>query len=272
MEKNQIEYLKQQHDFNAWCGCNSLKEGLFIWNYFLSGIELNGWQIQANQELMLAEGLRCIQATWQGQEGNVGAALRVDVYECASRLMAHQYLLQLLGQFQLPGVERQKEIEIGDVAFASYGDSGILFARANCVFFLSNAERKLVSASDIARPFDKQLYREPTVSPKSRPAPKIGQFKTSKSEAGVGEIVTIEIKASAISRKEISAPDRERMERPASARRSPMYKFFSSSGEVLLEQGRPVYKAEAKGHQKITVFAVDADHGVGRQACQLNIK
>ena len=272
MLSEQIEYLKRQHDFNAWQGLNALKEDLFIWHYFLRGSEFQGWQMQSQQQLALTEELRCIQSAWRGQAENTDASIRATIYECPSRLEAHRFLLQLLGQFHLPGVERQKDIEVGDVAFTGRDKTCLLFARANCLFVLHNADRKLVPVHDIARPLDRALYDLPRVSPPSKSAPQIRRFATSVADAGVGESVPLEIETSERPVHPAAMPSQGPATEAAPEKDRLTYKFFSSAGEVLLEQGRPVYKPKSKGRQKITAFVLDAAQGVGSQVCRLNVR
>ncbi len=270
MEKRHLEYLKKHHKFKAWCGCNSLKENLFIWNYFLTGNELPGWQIYSNQPVTIPGWPRFIQSTWRHSEGDIEIALHVDVYECASRVKAHEFMLQLLGQFDLPNVEREGKIAVGDVAFANPTDAIILFARANFVLLLSNAGRELVPVSDIARPFDIELYSKPNIAKKAEAVPGIQRFKTTRMDIRVGESVPLEIEASNLPILETFIPLKRK--NSAQPEQAFYYKFFSSVGEVFLEEGRPVYRSESSGPQELTVFSIAADHDVTTQNCKFNVK
>lgn len=270
MGKKQLEYLKQHHEFEAWCGCNTLKENLFIWNYFLSGSEFPGWQIHSNQPMTVPGWPRFIQSTWRHHEGDIETVLRVDVYECASRVKAHEFLLQLLGQFHLPNVELQEKIAVGDVAFSSPGDAVILFARANYVLLVSNAGRELVAANEVARPFDTELYSKPKKVEGVKVVPEIGRFRASGTEVRVGEGVLLELEVSDMRDSKTS----ERQERgiPAHLERPLCYKFFSRSGDVFLKEGRPFYKPGSAGAQEVKVFAINADRGTASKTCKFNAK
>ena len=89
-----------------------------------------------------------------------GAALSLEVWECASAAAARDLLLALLDEFESPEVERVTgPRSVGDVTFG-YSEHMLLFARANLVVRVSNAGRELVPVEGPARAVEAGLGRQ----------------------------------------------------------------------------------------------------------------
>ena len=253
MDTKMLDDLKQRHAYEKWRASNTIEQNLFIWKFFLSGSEFPGWQIHRIQSVETGGWPPSIQSIWRRHEGETGALLSVDIFEHPSRTAAHEFLVQLLGEFQSPDVTRQEQITIGDVAFAGLGDAFLLFARANLVILIRNAGRDLMPISEVARQFDRDLVSRPEMDG-AKVAPEIRRFESLAREFQVGVSVPLEVEAS------------DPLERPL------WYKFFSRAGEVLLKEGRLVYQPASAGEQEVSVFAINANRGTASQVLRLTVK
>ena len=271
--RQQIDDLKKHHQFKDWCGQTSLKENHFIWRYFLRGNELPGWQNEYNQTIELPEQVRLIQSIWQRPgTDREQTSLRVDTYECASRVEAHEFLIQLLGQFQIPVMERQKEAAVGDVAFANPQETSLVFARANVVIRISNAGRESIPVKQTIHSLDADLANKPV---ELMPAKALARFKATRFEIPrrklrIGQSVALRLKPAEMPQARITAETMTaasgRVEPP------PCYKFFASSGDFFLKADEPYYRPESTGIQKLTAFANYADAGVMRQDIKIKVE
>ncbi|HWW76018.1 MAG TPA: hypothetical protein VNZ44_11500 [Pyrinomonadaceae bacterium] len=243
---SKLEYLKQRYGFEEWRGRDTLQESLLIWKFLPGADDLPGWQPQRVQRVIPPDAEKgsvsesswgrgdepaSIQSLWQQPEGG-GALLRLDTFECASRGEAQQYLLRLLGEFQSPALRRAETIA-GDVAFTFSKETVVLFARANLVLLLRNAGRSVQPLAPLAAQLDQTLTSKPE-SEGQRGVVRIREFDAQ--ELGAGERITLEVS-------EQEGPQQ-------------WYKFFSPSGELRLEAGRPVYVPKAEGPSKVTMFVV----------------
>jgi len=117
---------------------------------------------------------------------------------------------------------------------------------------MRNAGRDLVPVAEVAYQFDKDLASRPkTVGVKV--VPEIRRFQSPALEFRVRVSAPLEVEAS------------DPLERPL------WYKFFSPSGDVLLEEKRLVYRPAFTGPQEVTVFALNANRGTTSQVLQLAV-
>ncbi|HSK72371.1 MAG TPA: hypothetical protein VK892_11780 [Pyrinomonadaceae bacterium] len=239
MEISKVEYLKKHYAFDEWRNRNTLDDNLFVWKFFPSENELAGWQPRRVQRVELPEveksdGPTFIQSIWQGAEDETETLLRVDSFECRSLEDAHEYLLQTLGEFQSPLLKRTEEIA-GDVAFTFPGETTALFARANLVILLRNAGRKVQPVTQLAAKFDETLISKPEREEDGIRKQELNFFdkdlKTGETMSLGADLFETEVEGQ-------------------------WYKFFSSSGEVLLENGNPVYTSKMTGLNKVEVFII----------------
>lgn len=241
MEESKIEYLKKHYAFDEWRGKNTLDENLLVWRFFPSENELTGWQPRRvqrveNPEVERSEGPTVIQSIWQSAERETETLLRVDSFECRSREDAHDYLLQALGQFQSTLLRQTNEIA-GDVAFTFPGETAILFARANLVFLLRNGGRNVQPVTQFATQFDETLIGKPEREEEGVVRKKELDFFNKTFDTG--ETTPLDVPKTEFGRQ--------------------WYKFFSSSGEVTLENGNPVYTAKTTGANKVEVFIIQPE-------------
>jgi hypothetical protein len=180
-------------------------------------------------------------------------------------------LLLLLAQFESPLLARRDDVGIGDVTFALPGQTVVIFARGNLVQMLRNSGRDIVPVDNVAREFDADLVSKPS-TPQSLVAgaviPSITRLNVRAKKVRVGVGVPLDIEASDPQGSEVSTPLRARasaqlMEGAVPQTRPLMYKIFSPlTGSVYRENDRLLYRADARGRQEVTVFAVNANRGV----------
>ncbi|HEY9605196.1 MAG TPA: hypothetical protein V6C85_26560, partial [Allocoleopsis sp.] len=162
----------------------------------------------------------------------------LDVYESNSLIAAHEFLLEFLSTFQSPLMQRQEDSEVGDVAFATPGDTGIVFARANLVISLGNAGRELIPIAEIARQFDQYLFHHPeTAGIKLLPqSPQINSSGTGSQSVNLMPLI---------------------VESLTVEERSQWYKLFYPSGEIVREGERLSYRLTSAELHELTVFAIN---------------
>ena len=268
-ERQLLDDLKQRYAYDAWRDRNTLDENLFVWGFFLSGNECPGWQphrirrieattpaaLEAARDSGLAarESPVAFQSLWKRPEGGTEALLNVNIFECASRTAAHEFLVRLLGEFQSPLIARLEQIPVGDVAFGGPGDAVLLFARANLVHLIQNAGRDLLPVTGVAGQFDREL--------------------TSKPETVEGQIVPALERMRAVSMEaQVDTGVRLELEAPDAAERPLMYKFFSRSGEVLRQRESLIYQSASAGQQEIDVYATTGNGDGARQTLRLSVE
>ena len=250
--------LKWRFEFAAWEQASRLDAELHVWRFRLGGGELAGLapaRIEpalppATSTVMLhvldrdprarearpvatASGPRLSKSFWRPVPPSK-VLINIDVYECASRVAAHETLLQVLGGFQSTKVKRRDDLGIGDVAFAMPGGAAMAFARGNLTHLARNASRETFDVTEIARQLDQRLVRRP---------PPVGRAARAPIEAATG-------------RYRLSAPSaqEERAE-------TPLYlKLFSTAGTFVEEDDQIVlHPAADKGPYELGLVAVYPD-------------
>lgn len=208
-----------------------------------------------------------IQSLWRMPEGHPNALLSVNTFECPSRATAHEFLLLLIAEFQLPLITHRDDLDIGDVAFSGPQDSMVLFARANLVYFVRNADREVVSVFPIAQQLDRDLSTKPSDIQLDR-APRAAAKRKAESppesiEAKVGESVALDVAFLVSPLGVVPTAARsfstEKIEEPATERQL-MYKIFSGPKCDIYEQsGRLMCRAKSAGQEGINIYVIDAN-------------
>lgn len=257
MDARSLAQLQERYSFDEWKGRSTLQENLFVWKFFLTGSEIPGWRPHRIQFVQPDGFPPSIQSIWtQANDKNAddtgSKLLRVDAYECASRSAAHEFLTELLGEFQSPEIKRDDQTSVGDVAFTSDGGYNVLFARANMVLLVQNAERELVPVADVAGGLDAELTRRP--SPDDHAVVPLFERVVVAAEAKTGQRVPIVLEAS------------DPLDRPL------WFKFFTTLGEVVLDGGQPLYTAADSGQDQLTVYAINENRGAASQTVEIRVE
>lgn len=221
------------YQFEKWKGRKKEVGSLFFWNFFLSGSEFPTlWTIHSNKPVRVKGWPPFIRSIWKSAKKDEKVLLRLDVFECSSLNAAHDFLLRHLGEFNLPIMEYQEEFPLGDVAFSSPEGRHIIFSRGNLVVHASNAGSNLISVQETAHQLDLRLLERLEVQLMEQ-SPMISRFIITEAKFHPGITLPLDVKA------------RDPFERPI------FFKFYSNSGEVLLEKDQLVYKPKSTDLQTI---------------------
>ena len=157
-----IELLKQRHDFKAWSGTG--QRAAVIRDVQLGPADIAGWTVVRSQRKADLTPPRS-ESLWRRADGKTtesGPLVRVEVFELPTVEAARAHLLEMLADFQSGEFGRRTDLAVGDVVFGF--DTGLLFARANLVVLVRNAERQIVVVIPIAQAVDAALLRRLSVA------------------------------------------------------------------------------------------------------------
>jgi hypothetical protein len=157
--------LKEEFDFSFWKDLPSTGQ-LFRRpiDKLSEGFSQELWKLHRIRALN-GDNLDMSETIWRSRI-NKDTTLRVLAYKSRSVLDARAFLLNLLGDFHLPVIERRFEVQtnderfvIGDLAFSGPQDRVLLFARSNLVVFLQNAGSIFTSVADFAHDLDLNILK-----------------------------------------------------------------------------------------------------------------
>jgi len=154
MQASEREALKERHRFREWAGKSATPADRAVRKFTLTGDELPGLRLDRVDRREDAQPPR-LTAFWR--RGATQAAVRVDVFECASVNEAHEYLIDALNEFESAGIVRRTDVTLGDVAFGT--DSVALFARANLVVLVRKATPQTEPITPVAQMIDNVILR-----------------------------------------------------------------------------------------------------------------
>jgi hypothetical protein len=276
VEETQLQLLAEEYEFPSWRGsevseppkekCEShyanvvaaaekpstSEQSLFLKNFGFSKDQgsPSGWKPRDVKSYRAEpDPVRVTEAVWSSGDCS-GATLRVITYECSSLASARSFLLALLAEFQVPGIKRRtafilgdKQVTIGDVAFAGQDEVVLLFARANNVIFIQNVGHTPVSVSQFAHELDQDMASNP--EPEKGQEIKMEQFEISSKQACVGDEILIQ-----------TGTECEKETR---------FKFFAPGGQVFLKGDDLMYRPRNAGEQSIIILACKAGQEPARQ-------
>ena len=165
MDKQRAAFLTKRHDAKAWLKPEPRKTNVFIWHFVPAQLEPQDVQQYTTQSHDAKSQIRVTESRYA--KGDV--LLHVTTYECESRAAARQQLLNILGEFQGPLLER-KEVA-GEVSYRVPRDISAVFVRGNVVVAGRNGGRKLTSVASLLKKLDKILTQQRT--PESRTLDKL---------------------------------------------------------------------------------------------------
>jgi hypothetical protein len=149
MQASDRDALKARHDFQAWAGRSTGPAEGVLRNVTFTGTELPGFRLDRADRRETAEPPRL---TMFWRRGESPAVVRVDVFECASREAAHEYLIDALNEFESAGIRRRTDLNVGNVAFGA--PTVVLFARGNLVVLVRKATPQAEPVTSIAGVID----------------------------------------------------------------------------------------------------------------------
>lgn len=247
MDPECADGLKKRHAFDTWCGANASPFDLLVLDYFLHSRAIPGWRMETCEKAVLPAFPPFIQSIWRRTDRSRSMELRIDVYECRSRPAAHEFLIRVLNEYQIPSATRREHLDVGDVAFTGPTDAGILFARANLVVHMASAGRDVVAVTESARLIDRDVYD-------------VEQFAltllapSTPFEAQCGDacpLGLIALKQSA---------------------QLPCRRIFAWGGKIALENDVPNFRADAPGAHEIEAYTEYPGGEVTRQAWSVKVQ
>jgi hypothetical protein len=244
-------FLEKRYDADRWRNTSRLTENLFLWRFLLTGRELPGWRMDKTRSIALTGTPPLIRSLWR--RGESEETISVEVFECASRLAAHRHVVDVLGTIQSTAIERD-EGEVGDVAFVTSPRTLVLFARANVVVFVRNADGPTRPLYDAALDIDRHLITRP--EPGGPVAPEIRQFAIGMPSEVVYAGVAVPVTLSAT----------DPLDRPVA------YSIWSRLGQVRLENGGLIYEATTAGTDLVTAYAVNETAGVATAEIRVDVR
>lgn len=253
MDNSILDPLKERYDYKEWYGRNTLDESLLIWNYTFTGDEFSDWKLSRSQEIQTPGWPPAIQTLWQSVKEEAGALMSITLYQAGARSEAHEFLVQLLGEFQFPNLARLEPGQPGDVAFTPPGETTALFARANLVILMQNGGADIVPMVPLAIRLDKILSRCPEPVEK-QVKPKIQHFSSPTEDLKSGVAVPLDF--------EVVDP----LGRPI------WYMIFSSSGEFRLESGKLEYLPTRVGSHRLRLCAINPNRGAAQEELTINVE
>ena len=153
-QPSDMDRLKQRYRFDEWKAPEAADGGRSPAIIF-AGDELPEWRL-VRQTRRQPEGHPILVRTmWQGDSPD--ASMGIDLHECASSNEAREYLLLRLGEAQGPALTRSEVLDAGEVAFATPGNTMVVFVRDSIVAALHAAGRRVVPVGEAARSLDRFL-------------------------------------------------------------------------------------------------------------------
>jgi hypothetical protein len=248
-----IEQIKKRFDYDRWCNHTNLEQELFIWNYFFSGNELPGMERKHEQKIIIPGWPQSYQTVWCSEYYKEDALLRFDVYECSSRSSAHEFIVYLLKEFQLPLIGRESSGEIGDICFHGQKDEVLLFGRANLVFMVSGIGKVSLPISELMHRYDNDLRSQPDTNESHFAKFNIRNLKFVFPSDDYKGQVPLEFEIYDINNEKLT----QRIQ-PNERQNVELYvKFFSSNGQVAVVEDRFVCKPKSRGKNDLVIYAVD---------------
>src|ERR1035438_3997925 len=95
MNEQLIRILKERYGFERWKGAKRSRRNLLFWRLFFSGREIPGYTLHNARTLNEFGKPRCFRSTWQKEGGSPEELFNLDIFECDSRVQAHEFLMEL---------------------------------------------------------------------------------------------------------------------------------------------------------------------------------
>jgi hypothetical protein len=158
MDEQQQRYLEEHYASSEWLDRHRTAGA--VENVQLTGSEIPGWTLErARRDEHAAPAFS--QSMWRNAD-HADEIISVRITECADASTAQHQLLEELGNFQSPAIERHDGADaVGDVSFG-VGETMALFARANAVVTVLNAGPRPASVVPAARAVDTFIQRKIT--------------------------------------------------------------------------------------------------------------
>lgn len=156
MDERQREFLVQHYSALEWLQARSA-EGT-VMGIMPKGSEIPGWTLVRTQRKEETKP-PSVHSMWRRDETG-DELISVRIIECENAAAAREHLLEELGNFESPVIQRRTGPDaVGDVSFG-LGDTMILFALANLVVMILNAGPKVVYVTSIAKALETSIRQQ----------------------------------------------------------------------------------------------------------------
>ncbi len=207
---------------------------LLLWLLQPDPISIPGWQLVEAELNETCAWARASDSYWSPQDGTQKTLLHLQLFECESRLLALDFLWQMLQEFHQPEPSLPPEYGTGEVAFADPAQTRALFLRANVIVRIASCGRKRVRVLESARDLDHYLCRPPETN-SNAPDLHLTLLSSPSPNPRVGEVLPVAV----------------RLDPPTE---SPLvYQFFSSQAALRLEAGHPALLPTTLGEHQLVV-------------------
>jgi hypothetical protein len=156
MDEKVREQLRKRFDFKAWKSAPRGVAKVSTGGLIEVGSALGSWTAIRAAPISVPGARAAHLSMWQ-QGASSEALLRLDLVDGASATAAREMVLELLGQFESPQIQRLPNPPAGDLAFGAPGNTVIVFSRGNVVAMVRNAGRRVVPVTEFARLVDGRL-------------------------------------------------------------------------------------------------------------------
>lgn len=245
-----VLFVKQQLEFDKWKNRNQLSETLLIHQFFLNTKEFVDWDIQIFAQLEANQHApRYIHSLWRSRYF-LDEAVRVDFYECPSRLKAQEFLTRLLVNVHTTIDVLRPFPELGDIAFSSSRNKSVIFTRANLVVIMSKTNFSEIPLTQLGKQIDEHLYKKPidTEHKKVLPQPKKGRTPPKKgNRIALAQLL------------ELMKTDKEEGDFSLSRKEHTFYKIYSNAKDLSIEKDNLSYQTVANKGLEVSVYSVSSN-------------
>ena len=250
MHAANYDRLAERYDYESWRNQSRSGPAMFLLNFHLFPEWLSGWTPMRSMAHPAEATRRAATTVWQPGGAAGASLLRVDYCETASRVEAHEVLLQTLANFEGPEVARQPDADWGDVAFGSRGLRALAFARANLVFIISRIGPADTPVDSVARALDQATVARPSTA---APGTRAGRGKAPAMKGADAVLLpTAESDIVAI-----------RMSDPGEGE-ARMFKLFAPEGELFRTGNEIHLRGLAPDGKKPKIDIFSTEHGQSR--------
>jgi hypothetical protein len=156
MDPGQKAFLTRHFEFKSWYGKSRHQDRVYE-AIAIDDVQIRYWKLV--RALSFEHRRMEIARTLWARRRSTEVFISIEQFKCSSIKVAHQTLLDILGDIESGAIQRDKtKRACGDVAFR-LGESLRIFARANVVILIRNKGPMVVPVATIAKEFDKQLIR-----------------------------------------------------------------------------------------------------------------
>jgi hypothetical protein len=243
--------VKARYGFADWGGKTRGDVSGFIANFLLPPTAIEGWVRENREEVApFFRGKRTTRLTYTTAASRAAERVLITVTECDSVLDSHESLIDTVMTYMAPSLPKCETLglEIGDVCFGCHGDLqvAVIFARYNLLVGVDSIGANPIKVNPIALDIDSFLTGEPAAT--GKPGGPTATLSLSSQSVGVdGEVILT-----------VATTD------PAG--REVMTKIQATGGTLSRSKDQYIYRATQRGSHMVSLFVVNEDGLVSKDA------